>query len=393
MNTPKIRLEGFKEDWDKKEIGTLGTTYSGLTGKSKSDFGQGDAQYITFLNVLTNAHIDTSAFDRVDVKLGERQNAVHKGDILFNTSSETPDEVGLCSVLMEDINNLYLNSFCFGFRPHDNAINAEFLVYLMRSQYGRSITKILAQGATRYNLSKKRFCEAVINVPASLNEQKQIADYLTHLDSLIEATTKKINSLKQTKQACLQSMFPQSGENKPRVRFKGFEGDWIESTFGDLLSFERPDNYIVKSTVYSNDYPTPVLTANKGFILGYTNETNTYNDECILFDDFTLDCKHVSFPFMVKSSALKILTSRDENKANLYFVYSLLKLSNIEILGHARHYISVVQPTKILIPSNIMEQEKIAAFFSNLDKQIALYEERVEKLKNVKIACLDSMFV
>ena len=87
------------------------------------------------------------------------------------------------------------------------------------------------------------------------------------------------------------------------------------------------------------------------------------------------------------------MTVKNKDKANLYFIYSLLGQTNIEILGHARHYISVVQPTEILIPSNFAEQQQIASFFSNLEKQIALQEQRLEKLKQVKVACLDNMFV
>ena len=205
--TPRVRFKGFEGEWEKVQIGKLGDTYSGLTGKSKSDFGSGKAQYITFLNVLTNAHIDTTIFDSVDVKVGERQNAVHKGDILFNTSSETPEEVGLCSVLMDNVENLYLNSFCFGFRPYADAINAEFLVYLMRSNVGRSIMKILAQGATRYNLSKKRLCEATITAPASREEQQQIAAFFSNVDKQIRIQEQRLEKLKQIKAACLENMF------------------------------------------------------------------------------------------------------------------------------------------------------------------------------------------
>lgn len=91
---PRVRFKGFTDEWKKVEIGKYGDTYSGLSDKSKDDFGKGNAKYITFLNVLTNAQINTSILESVDVKTGERQNAVQKGDILFNTSSETPEEVG-----------------------------------------------------------------------------------------------------------------------------------------------------------------------------------------------------------------------------------------------------------------------------------------------------------
>ncbi|MBQ4916454.1 MAG: restriction endonuclease subunit S [Muribaculaceae bacterium] len=188
-------------------MGKYGDTYSGLSGKSKDDFGKGNAKYITFLNVLTNAQINTYILESVDVKTRERQNAVQKGDILFNTSSETPEEVGLCSVLLEDIPNVYLNSFCFGFRPNNPAISSEFLVYLMRGHIGRSIMKVLAQGATRYNLSKKRLCETLIPIPTNIEEQKQIAEYFSNLDKQISIQEQRLEKLKQIKSACLKNMF------------------------------------------------------------------------------------------------------------------------------------------------------------------------------------------
>ncbi|WP_340137149.1 restriction endonuclease subunit S [Campylobacter hyointestinalis] len=134
------------------------------------------------------------------------------------------------------------------------------------------------------------------------------------------------------------------------------------------------------------------MTANKAFILGYTNEKNTFNKECVIFDDFTLDLKYVNFPFMVKSSALKILVLK-EKSFNFGFCYELLKKANIEILGHARHYISVVQPTKTRIPSDIKEQEAIGEFFRKIDEILDLEKLRFKKFENFKKTMLDKLFV
>ena len=178
-------------------------------------------------------------------------------------------------------------------------------------------------------------------------------------------------------------------DKKPRLRFKGFTNSWEQRKLGDVFEYERPDAYIVKSDKYSDNYKTPVLTANKGFILGYTNETNTYDRECIIFDDFTLDNKYVTFPFMVKSSAIKILTTKSDNF--LPFASQLLQTAKIENLGHARHYISVVQPTLVNVPKT-EEQTKIGALFQQLDNLITLHQRKYEKLKNIKKASLDKMF-
>ena len=156
----------------------------------------------------------------------------------------------------------------------------------------------------------------------------------------------------------------------PQIRFKGFTDPWEQCKFENIFNYERPDAYIVKSDKYSDTYKTPVLTANKGFILGYTDETNTHHNPCIIFDDFTLDSKYVTFDFMVKSSAMKILNVK--NGYDLRFAYERLNSEKLENLGHARHYISVVQPTETLVPK-IAEQEKISKLFNYLEDNITLH--------------------
>ena len=160
-------------------------------------------------------------------------------------------------------------------------------------------------------------------------------------------------------------------EMKPSIRFKGFTDAWEQRKYGQIFAYERPDKYIVKNDKYVDDAPTPVLTANKAFILGYTEETNTYKKPCIIFDDFTLDNKLVNFDFMVKSSAMKILTMKPDFDLN--FSYSRLQSSKIEVLGHARHYIAVVQNTSVFCPE-ITEQNQIGTLFNKLDTLITLHQ-------------------
>lgn len=159
-----------------------------------------------------------------------------------------------------------------------------------------------------------------------------------------------------------------------------FTHSWEQVKFCEVFDYERPDSYIVQSEEYEDGAPTPVLTANKGFILGYTYENRTYNKPCVIFDDFTLDLKYVDFKFMVKSSAMKILTAK--NGYDLYFAYNLLASTKIESLGHARHYISVVQPTEVLAPS-ISEQLEISKLFTNLDSLLTLHQRKHNSLNNV----------
>ncbi|WP_425251085.1 restriction endonuclease subunit S [Helicobacter pylori] len=159
------RLKGFNQNWQRVRLGDIGITISGLAGKTKQDFINGNAKYITFLNVLNNVIIDTSILENVKIYPNEKQNSFKKYDLFFNASSETPKEVGMCAVLLDDIDQVFLNSFCFGFRIFDKAVDSLFLSYLINSEIGRKAFENLAQGSTRYNLSKSGFNNVCLILP------------------------------------------------------------------------------------------------------------------------------------------------------------------------------------------------------------------------------------
>jgi len=204
--TGKKRLKGFTEPWVEKVLGQVGKTYSGLTGKTKDDFGVGNARYITFLNVLNNPILKPFLFENVNVNDNERQNQARKGDLFFNTSSETPEEVGICSMLEDDFDELYLNSFCFGYRLNDQSIYPKYLSYYFRSKEGRKLMTMLAQGVTRYNMSKSAFNAAKISMPASIDEQKAITDILECIDHDIESISIKNAKYVSIKQGMMQQL-------------------------------------------------------------------------------------------------------------------------------------------------------------------------------------------
>lgn len=202
--TGKIRLPGFHCDWEFKALGDLGTTFGGLTGKTKADFGEGSGRYVTFMNVMTNVVIDCDAFERVKVSPTESQNRVMKGDLLFNGSSETPEEVALCSVLTEDVPNLFLNSFCFGFRFRETVeMDSLFLAYYLRSS--REMMKSLAQGSTRYNLSKMALLKSLLLLPR-VPEQKAIAAVLSDMDAELATLEQRLAKTRALKQGMMQEL-------------------------------------------------------------------------------------------------------------------------------------------------------------------------------------------
>lgn len=204
--TGQTRLPGFSGAWEVKPMGAIGVTYGGLTGKTKGDFGHGQARYIPFMNVMTDTVIDTNWFEHVEIAPDEAQNSVKRGDIFFNGSSETPEEVGFCSVLLEDIPNLYLNSFCFGFRFNEaSSSNGLFFAYWFRSKAGRAAMSVLAQGATRYNIAKSAFMKLAIPQPPA-EEQAAIVATLFDMDAELTALEARREKAKQIKQGMMQEL-------------------------------------------------------------------------------------------------------------------------------------------------------------------------------------------
>jgi type I restriction enzyme S subunit len=195
-----------KDGWEVKKLGILGKLYGGLSGKSKVDFMDGKYPYIPFMNIMSNPIIDTGYLDYVNIGNGESQNQALKGDLFFNGSSETPEEVGMCSVLLEDIPNLFLNSFCFGYRLNkEQNSNGLYLSYYFRSSEGRKLFFSMAQGATRYNLSKSNFNKLEIPLPKP-EEQTYIAAIIYDIDSEITALETKLEKYKNVKLGMMQTL-------------------------------------------------------------------------------------------------------------------------------------------------------------------------------------------
>ena len=220
-----------------------------------------------------------------------------------------------------------------------------------------------------------------INVPSKI-EQGKIAKILSLIDERITTQNKIIEKLESLIKGIRHNIFKQLRKDV------GFN-----ATIGNILSFEQPQRYIVSSAEYSNDCTfTPVLTANKAFILGYTTETDGIysKGDCIIIDDFTLDCKYVSFPFKVKSSAIKILTAK--NKFILRYTYEYLKSLELSTEEHKRHYIAEVQPHSCVLPDE-NTLKTIALVFENLACKLANEQSLVLILNKQKQYLLSKMFI
>lgn len=246
-----------------------------------------------------------------------------------------------------------------------------------------------AVGSTIKTIGLPYFKKLKIAVPP-YSEQKKIAKILSTWDKAIATTEQLLANSKQQKKALMQQLL----SGKKRLLDENgvrFSGEWKRVELGDLLDYQQPTPYLVESTEYNDNFSTPVLTAGKTFILGYTDEESGIFSEklpAIIFDDFTTDSKFVDFPFKAKSSAMKILTSKDG--VSIRFVYEAMQLLDFAVGGHQRHWISIY--SRLVIPFPVKEeQQKIAAVLSTANQEIIALQQKIDTLKQEKKALMQQL--
>ncbi|WQT65465.1 restriction endonuclease subunit S [Helicobacter pylori] len=246
--------------------------------------------------------------------------------------------------------------------------------------YAYSNIKWNTEHTTILRLYNDNFRNTLIPLPP-LNEQIAIANILSDVDHYLYTLDALILKKESVKKALSFELLSQ------RKRLKGFNQAWQKVRLGDILSYEQPTKYLVATTQYLQKGFTPILTAGKTFILGYTNDKHGIytNIPVIIFDDFTTDSKMVNFPFKVKSSAIKILSLRDNNQADLKYIYEKLTLLKHQVTDHKRYWIDEFSNFEILLPP-LDEQIAIANILSALDSEIISLKNKKRQFDNIKKA-------
>lgn len=368
------------------EIGLLGNTFTGLSGKTKVDFGHGDAQYITFLNVLTHPTIDPTIFERVNVKPNEKQNLCKKGDLFFNTSSETPEEVGMCSCLNVNVPRLYLNSFCFGFRlKEDASADSQYLAYFFRGKEGRQIMTMLAQGATRYNLSKENFMRTSIELPPK-PEQERIAAALTSIDSLIANLERTIQKKKNIREGAMEELL--SGKR----RLPGFSCEWVEKEIGVICHQMRRGSMLKSEDFIAGNIPVIAAGTEPA---GYHNVANR-PPMTISVSSSGANAGYIQFhPYPIFAGDCFTISGSEEY--DVQFIYYLLKNKQKEIFklqtGGAQPHVHPKDLAPFVIPYtfDIHEQHAIADTLTALDDEIALLQAECDKYLQIRSGMMDDL--
>ena len=384
----------------------MGYTFNGLNGKSKDDFGHGSAKYITYMNVYKNPIATLEELDLIEID--KSQNEIKKGDILFTTSSETPEEVGLSSVWMYEITNIYLNSFCFGFRL-EQKISINYMAYMLRSNSIRNKITLLAQGISRYNISKKGMMNIEVFLP-SYAEQTQIGNFFKQLDDTIALHQRELEKFKILKTSYLEHIFlgkvslftakntitweqRKLGEVVERITRKNLNLEsrlplTISAQDGLISQTEFFDKQVASKNIsgyyliengefaynksYSNGYPWGAIKRLDKYKNGVLSTLY------IVFKPIDVDSQFLVSYFDTTFWHSEIAEIAVEGARN----HGLL---NIPVMDFFR--------IKIKIPKSKEEQTQIGNFFKQLDDTIALHQKELAKYQQIKTACLEKMFV
>lgn len=408
---PKIRFKGFTDDWEQRELGNVGQTYTGLSGKTKDDFGHGHAQFVTYMNVFSNPISNPKMNEPIEVD--SKQNEVEVGDVFFTTSSETPKEVGMTSVLIEKQGKMYLNSFCFGYRLYEK-YDSYYLAYMLRSNSFREKIIMLAQGISRYNISKNKVMEIDVFIP-SYKEQMEIGKYFRDLDTLITLHQRKLEKLMNVKKSMLEKMFPKRGSDVPEIRFFGFTDAWEQRKVTELGMI-----YIGLVTTMTSHYTNDGILLirnsdikdgrfefgdNQIFLersFAKANESRMHQ----LGDVITVHTGDVGTSAVITKNEVKsigfatIVTRPNRAIINPYYLCTFLNTEKHKkwavaiSTGDGRTNYNLGDYLELIIPvPSINEQKEIALFIEKINTLITLHQRKLEKLKNIKKSMLEKMFI
>ena len=380
----------FKElpnNWEVKKFGDVAKITCGVAATPEYVDASIGIPFFSARNVQ-NGRLDLNYFQYISVELHKKltkNTKPERGDILLTRVGAGIGEAAVVNIDFEF--SVYVSLTLI---KCSKKIESEFIKLLLNTNYYRYLaTRDQFAGGGVQNLNVQMVKDYPIPVPPLL-EQKKIAQILSTWDQAISATEKLLENSQQQKKALMQQLLT----GKKRLLDENgvkFSDEWQRIELGLLLDYQQPTPYLVESTAYSDSYETPVLTAGKTFILGYTNESSgIYQDQLpvIIFDDFTTDSKYVNFPFKAKSSAMKILTAK--KGVSIKFVFEAMQMLQFTVGGHQRHWISIFSNLVIPLP-NIKEQQQIAEVLSLADQEIETLQKKLDCLKQEKKALMQQL--
>ena len=383
---PKIRFKGFEGEWKTPSIGDVFELRNGYTpSKIVKEFWEGGTiPWFRMEDIRINGGFLKDALQHITPLAVKGAGLFEKNSIILATTAT----IGVHAMLIADsLANQQFTNFKVRKSLSDEYID-EFIYYSFFKIDEWSKNNTNSGGLLSVNmplLVKQGF------LTPCKEEQQTIASYFRILDAKLQASTKKVESLKKLKSASLVAMFPQNGESKPKVRFKGFEGEWNECKLGEIC-YKR-SSFHTEGHLGANCGKYPIYGAT-----GYIQNIETYDVDVpyvsIVKDGSGVGRVELNPAFSSVLGTMQYLLVKPQN--SIAYLLSLLQtfdfseFTNGSSIPHI--YFKDYALKEIKVPS-LEEQQKIGSYFSILDRKIALETARLEKLKQIKLACLDKMFV
>ena len=342
----------------------FGTFYSGLSGKSKSDFSEGNALLVTYRNIFNNPVLNPAIKDTVVVGKDEKQNEVLWGDILITGSSETPADAGMSSVvLFNPQEKMYLNSFCFGFRLNDmNEALPSYIGHLLRSTSIRAAISKTAFGVTRFNVNRMRFADIEIPLPP-LNIQKEIVSILDSFTSLIDKMKQEVEMRKKQMEYYLNILIC-----KDNVAAR---------LFGDIGVVQRGKRVVRKELALQGCIP---VFQNSLTPLGYYQYSNIpANNTFVISAGTAGEIGFSAKPFWAADDCLVISSVLCDSKYLYYYLKTQEQFLKSQIRGGAMKRLSreTIEKLEIPVPS-LEKQRQIASILDTFETYISKLEKMIE---------------
>ena len=409
MNEPQIRFKRFHGVWIPYTLGEM-VTFSKGSGYSKTDLCKDGNPIILYGRMYTKYE---SVIDTVDTFVIPKNNSVYStgGEVIIPGSGESPEDISVASTVKNAgvILGGDLNILKFDTKLYDPTFMAMAITYSPT----RMQLSVFAQGKTIVHLRNSDIAKGCVYFP-HIEEQKVIARYVSSLDTQISTASSRLASLKQVNEASLQAMVPQKGETVPKIRFKGFEGEWEEVKLKDISTKVIEKNRLNNiSITLTNSAEYGIINQRDFFDHDVSNTDNVSGYFIVQPNDFV---------YNPRISTLAPVGPINMNKLGyagvvspLYYVFRVtgFNKSFLDIYFHTNVWHKFMKDNgntgarfdrlsisnelfyemPIYCPRDKNEQQQIASYFTSLDKQIALQTQRLEKLRQIKAACLDKMFV
>ena len=378
------------DSWEWTEVASF--TYDLLYGTSEKSSNDGSVPVLRMGNITRYGTIDYTdlVYSSNDDDIIKYQ--LQKNDLLFNRTNSS-EWVGKTAIFKADTPTIYAG---YLIRVRCILLCPDYINLVMNSSYHRNwCNQVKTDAVNQSNINAQKLSKLLIPIPPyqeQLRIVKEVQRWTDVIDDLEKNKQDLQDVIKQTKGKVLDlaihgKLVPQDPMDEPasellkRINpdakpcdtshYENLPNGWAVCRLEDIIDYEQPTQYIVESTNYSDEYKTPVLTAGKSFILGYTNETTgIYNKlPTIIFDDFTTDSRFVDFPFKVKSSAMKILQVNEQ--INIHYVAYFMGITRLVGDTHKRYWISEYSKIPIPLPP-INEQNRIVQTIHEIEEHLQI---------------------